>query len=141
MTAHIEEVNYRESGNAAKNNSSCNNNDRSKTPSEEQIQSEDESAFPKMGGGKPYPPIVGSPADYMVLFDGPDDPTDPQNFSSKKKGILIFVILSTCFTSTFGSSTLSEAVVEILEEYHVGLEVSTLCTSLFVLGYASGPVM
>lgn len=140
MTAHIKEVNYRESGNAAKN-SSLNNYSPSKTSSEERSPPEEEDTLPKMGGGRSYPPIVGDPINYMVLFDGSNDPTNPQNFSSRKKIILIFAIMSTCFTSTFGSSALSEAAVDILEKYHVGLEVATLCTSLFVLGYASGPVL
>lgn len=140
MTAYIEEVSYRESGNAANKNSFSNEN-VSKTSSEEGKYCEEDDTLPKMGGGRLYPPIVGNRADYMVLFDGSDDPTNPQNFSSKRKIILIIVIMCTCFTSTFGSSALSEAGLEILEKYHVGLEVATLCTSLFVLGYASGPVL
>lgn len=140
MAAHIKEVNYRESRNAAKN-SSLSNKSLANPSSEERSHSEEENTLPKMGGGRPYPPIAGDPVDYMVLFDGADDSTNPQNFSSKKKMILIFVIMCTCFTSTFGSSALSEAAVEILEKFLVGLEVATLCTSLFVLGYASGPVL
>lgn len=140
MTAHIKEADYREIRNAAKD-SPLSNNSPSKPSSEEQRHSDEEKILPKMGGGKPYPPMAGDPIDYMVLFDGADDSTNPQSFSSKKKTILIFVIICTCFTSTFGSSALSGATLEILEKYHVSLDIATLCTALFILGYASGPVL
>lgn len=93
-----------------------------------------------IGGGKVCPPIVGAPADYVVHFEE-NDRLNPQNFSAVKKLIIVGSVLSACFTSTFGSAVLSEATTMILEEFHVGVEVSTLCTSLFVLGYASGPVL
>ena len=76
----------------------------------------------------------------MVHFDRSDDPTNPQNFSQKKKAIFVIAITFTCLTSTFDSATLSKTVLLILEEYSLGFE-AILCTSLFVLGYASGTVL
>jgi len=37
-------------------------------------------AWPTIGGGKPYPPILSDPAAYEVDFDGPDDRTHPKNW-------------------------------------------------------------
>lgn len=40
---------------------------------------------PAMGGGKPYPPPLPEQEDYVVEFDGPDDPLHAQNWPLKKK--------------------------------------------------------
>lgn len=43
----------------------------------------------KMGGGKPYPPeLPGESSEYVVEFDGLDDPTHPQNWSMSTKSVL-----------------------------------------------------
>lgn len=36
--------------------------------------------LPAFGGGKPYPPPLPNREDYVVEFDGPDDPMYPQNW-------------------------------------------------------------
>lgn len=36
--------------------------------------------LPAFGGGKPYPPPLPNREDYIVEFDGPDDPIYPQNW-------------------------------------------------------------
>lgn len=41
--------------------------------------------LPKFGGGKDYPPPLPEREEYVVEFDGPDDPLHPQNWSSRKK--------------------------------------------------------
>ena len=41
--------------------------------------------LPKFGGGKPYPPLLPAQEEYVVEFDGPDDPSHPQNWPLKKK--------------------------------------------------------
>ena len=41
--------------------------------------------LPNFGGGKPYPPPLPAMEEYVVEFDGPDDPLHPQNWSIKKK--------------------------------------------------------
>src|SRR6187402_3375425 len=43
----------------------------------------------KMGGGKPYPPrLTGQESEYVVEFDGPHDPTHPQNWPMSTKSVL-----------------------------------------------------
>jgi len=46
---------------------------------------ESKKLLPNFGGGKPYPPALPSAEDFVVEFDGHDDPLHPQNWSMKKK--------------------------------------------------------
>jgi DHA1 family multidrug resistance protein-like MFS transporter len=41
--------------------------------------------LPPFGAGKPYPPPLPAREDYVVEFDGQDDPLYPQNWSLGKK--------------------------------------------------------
>ena len=115
--------------------------------------------LPKFGGGKPYPPVLPDKEEYVVEFDGHDDPTHAQNWPMKKKSvnqpppskiaeltITIRLLISgiaiwSSLAATFGSSIFSAASPGVEREYHVGIEVATLGTSLFVLGYAFGPIL
>ena len=46
---------------------------------------ESKKPLPNFGGGKDYPPPLPEQEEYVVEFDGPDDPLHPQNWSFKKK--------------------------------------------------------
>lgn len=41
--------------------------------------------LPAFGAGKPYPPELPNREDFVVEFDGPDDPLYPQNWSLQTK--------------------------------------------------------
>jgi DHA1 family multidrug resistance protein-like MFS transporter len=41
--------------------------------------------WPAFGGGKPYPPPLPAREQYVVEFDGANDPTHPQNWSLRRK--------------------------------------------------------
>jgi DHA1 family multidrug resistance protein-like MFS transporter len=41
--------------------------------------------LPAFGAGKPYPPLLPNQEDYVVEFDGPDDPLHAQNWPMRKK--------------------------------------------------------
>lgn len=41
--------------------------------------------LPNFGGGKPYPPPLPAREEYVVEFDGADDPLHAQNWPLKKK--------------------------------------------------------
>jgi MFS transporter, DHA1 family, multidrug resistance protein len=41
--------------------------------------------LPEFGGGKPYPPPLPAQEEYVVEFDGKDDPLHPQNWPFGKK--------------------------------------------------------
>jgi MFS transporter, DHA1 family, multidrug resistance protein len=41
--------------------------------------------LPNFGGGKPYPPDLPDKDEYVVEYDGPDDPLHPQNWTMSRK--------------------------------------------------------
>ena len=44
-----------------------------------------EQPLPEFGDGKPYPPPLPEQEEYVVEFDGKDDPLHPQNWPFKRK--------------------------------------------------------
>ncbi len=48
--------------------------------------------LPEMGLGKPYPPPLPDREEYVVEFDGPDDPLHAQNWPMRKKFVLCLQI-------------------------------------------------
>lgn len=100
-----------------------------------------EKPLPEFGGGKPYPPPLPEREEYVVEYDGKDDPLHPQNWPMKRKVGIGAVQAYTAFCSSFTSSLLSASTVRIGEYFEVSTEVATLTTSLYVLGYAFGPLV
>ncbi|KYK57778.1 Major facilitator superfamily domain, general substrate transporter [Drechmeria coniospora] len=77
---------------------------------------------------------------YLVDFL-PDDARNPTTFSRRMKwSITIIAALSTLAVS-FASSAYSGGVVEIMRDFHVSTEVVILGVSMFVLGFAVGPLI
>ncbi|PSK41078.1 hypothetical protein C7M61_000750 [Candidozyma pseudohaemuli] len=97
--------------------------------------------LPKMGGGKDYPPMLPKRDPYAVAYDGPDDPSFPHNWSIKKKIACCFNVGLCALSVSLGSAMFAEGNAQIMELFHVGSTVATLGTSLFVFGFASGPVI
>ena len=97
--------------------------------------------IPLMGAGKQYPPDLPEQEEYVVEFDGFDDPRHAQNWSSRKKVLLSAMLIYDALAATVGSSIFSNAVPYVDKQFHVGQEVGTLGVSFFVLGYAFGPVV
>lgn len=97
--------------------------------------------MPSMGAGREYPPPLGSREPYMVAYDGPDDPIHPHNWSGFKKVYTCAVVGLTALSVSIGSAMFAEANADIMQLYHVGATVATLGVSLFVLGFAAGPVI
>lgn len=97
--------------------------------------------LPKMGGDRPYPPPLPNRETYMVSYDGPDDPDHPQNWSLGQKILISFTVGLSALSISMGSAMFSSGSLEIEAQYHVGPTVATLGTSLFVFGFASGPVV
>lgn len=96
--------------------------------------------LPSFGAGKPYPPPLPEREEYVVEFDGHDDPLHAQNWPMKKKLATGAMLGFTTLTAAFGSSIFSAATATIMRKFHVGSVVATLGTSLYVLGFACGPI-
>ncbi|KAL6450477.1 FLU1 Major facilitator superfamily multidrug transporter FLU1 [Candida maltosa Xu316] len=97
--------------------------------------------LPPMGEGKPYPPLLGSRQPFLVTFDGPDDVEHPYNYPLWKKCLYSLSVGVAAFSLSLGSAMFSQATQEIMEIYHVGWEVGVLTTSVFILGFAFGPII
>lgn len=97
--------------------------------------------LPPFGAGKSYPPPLPEREAYVVEFDGHDDPLHAQNWPLKKKLVTAAMLGFTTLTAAFGSSIISSATGAIAEIYGVSSVVATLATSLYVLGFATGPIL
>ena|SRR5438552_3238710 len=78
---------------------------------------------------------------YIVEFEGPDDPLNPLNWSIRKRVSATVLLSLTTFVVTFASSVFSSALRVVAVEFHVSNEVATLGISLFVAGFAVGPLV
>ncbi|KAJ6113492.1 hypothetical protein N7523_006809 [Penicillium sp. IBT 18751x] len=97
--------------------------------------------LPAFGAGKPYPPPLPNREDYVVEFDGPDDPLYPQNWPLKTKIYISAMLAFTSICSTFDSAIFSASSKNVSSYFGVGLEVSVLSSTLYIVGYASGPLL
>ena len=97
--------------------------------------------LPEMGASKPYPPPLPAREEYVVEYDGVDDPRHAQNWPMRKKLFIGAILAFDALCATVGSSIFSPGIVPLSREFHVAAEVGTLGTSLFVFGYAFGPLV
>ncbi|KAK5120983.1 hypothetical protein LTR85_005767 [Meristemomyces frigidus] len=97
--------------------------------------------LPSFGAGKPYPPPLPEREEYVVEFDGPEDPLHAQNWPFSKKLPVALVLGYVTLTAAFGSSIFSAATSSVAQEFHVSTEVGILGISLYVLGFATGPLL
>lgn len=97
--------------------------------------------IPSMGGGRDYPPPLPERDPYRVDFGGPADPRHPHNWPIRRKVVIAGTLGFTTLTVAWGSAIFSSAVPFICEEFHIGEVVGVLTISLYVLGFASGPII
>lgn len=106
-----------------------------------QSAAEDKSPLPPMGLDKEIPTEFPDPEPYTVSFNGPNDPLHPHNWPTRKKVITCAIIGFNTATIAWGSSIFSSATLVIAKVFHIGEVTATLGTSLYVLGFATGPVI
>ncbi|EME87607.1 uncharacterized protein MYCFIDRAFT_201192 [Pseudocercospora fijiensis CIRAD86] len=97
--------------------------------------------LPAFGAGKPYPPDLPDREEYVVEFDGPNDPLHAQNWPMKKKLPVAITLGFVTFTAAFGSSIFSTATGVVAQQFGISREVGVLGLSLYVLGFATGPII
>ncbi|KAG8529839.1 MFS siderochrome iron transporter 1 [Bacidia gigantensis] len=88
--------------------------------------------YPYNGSGTEADPFV---AEYI-----PHDPRDPMGFPMWKKWMITLLVAFATLTVAFVSSAYSGGFLQIIETFHVSEEVVTLGLSLYVLGFAIGPL-
>lgn len=77
----------------------------------------------------------------LIVLDGSDDPLNPQNIPERWKWIYAALLGALTFVVTFASSVFSTVITQTSAEFHVSDQVMTLGTSLFVFGFAMGPII
>lgn len=95
----------------------------------------------RMGGNKALPPFLSDPSAYAVDFEGPDDPLNPLNWPLKKKVFTGFCLAYATFILTWASSIYSVTIPEMKEKFGLGQAPAALGISLYVLGFAVGPIL
>lgn len=93
------------------------------------------------GGGPPWLQNNYSDDPNVVTWKGKDDPENPMNWTRAKKWRATILLAMMTFCVTFASSVFSTATTQTAAQYGVSMEVMTLATSLFVLGFAFGPIV
>ncbi|KIK64990.1 hypothetical protein GYMLUDRAFT_160423 [Collybiopsis luxurians FD-317 M1] len=91
----------------------------------------------------PEPVVQEVPANnepVTVSWDGPEDPANPQNFSESKKWNITGVCCALTVNATFASSAPAITAARLIERFGISREVSDLVTTLFLLGYVTGPI-
>ncbi|EFQ99853.1 cycloheximide resistance protein [Nannizzia gypsea CBS 118893] len=78
----------------------------------------------------------------VINFDGPDDPENPINWSSSRKAVVIAMVTLMTLLSPIGSTISSSAVADIKTYFNAtGETLLAFATTIYVLGYAFGPIM
>ncbi|RAK97250.1 MFS transporter [Aspergillus ibericus CBS 121593] len=80
-------------------------------------------------------------AERLVDFDGPDDPLNPQNWPMRKRASMSVIIGLATMMVSFASSVFAPAIPLVMKAYGITREVGTLGISLYVFGFASGPLI
>lgn len=114
-----------------------------------------------IGNGRPIPPPLPHPADYVVEFDGPGDPKHPFNWKLSAKYVALTIIqtlehqiltslhrlfasilvCSGTFIVSFTSAVFAPGIDSASKEFGVSSEVGQLGTTLYVIGFSSGPLI
>jgi MFS transporter, DHA1 family, multidrug resistance protein len=79
--------------------------------------------LPAFGAGKPFPPPLPDREEYVVEFDGPDDPMHAQNWPFSTKMFTAAILGYTTLTASFASSIFSVATRAVAAEFDVSNEV------------------
>ena len=75
------------------------------------------------------------------VVNWPDlDPRNPYNWSITKKALITCCISASSLAASLSSSAYTGSTDQVEQHFHVGTEVATLGLSLFVLGFAVGPI-
>lgn len=90
--------------------------------------------------GQPFPETPGEREKYLVTF-AEDDPERPLNWPMWRR-VLAKGIASICITFvSWGSSVIAPGITQIKETFHIGTVTAILCISLYVVGFATGPMV
>jgi len=77
----------------------------------------------------------------VVFWDGPDDPHNPMNFTTFRKGVTIGLVSAICFVTPLASSMFAPGVPFLMAEFKsTNVELASFVVSVYILGFAVGPL-
>ncbi|KAI1344548.1 major facilitator superfamily domain-containing protein [Xylariaceae sp. FL0016] len=77
----------------------------------------------------------------LVAWDGPKDPENPMNWTTRRKWAVSAVVSLFTLMAPISSSSVSPALKQLSKELHMSNEIETeMALSIFVLGFAIGPL-
>lgn len=84
-----------------------------------------------------------SPKDPNIVdWDGPDDPNNPRNWTSRAKIANTSLVIVLCFLTPLASSMFAPGVPAVLEEFQTqAATIAELVVSIYILGFAVGPLI
>lgn len=77
----------------------------------------------------------------IVDWDGPNDPENPHNWSKARKWTITMITAALTFVISFGSSVFSATTTVLAEQYGVAQIVMILGVTVYVCGFACGPLV
>ncbi|KAI0043053.1 MFS transporter [Auriscalpium vulgare] len=77
----------------------------------------------------------------LVGWYGPEDPDNPQNWSSRKKSWVLVQTLLLTFSIYIGSAIYTAGIAGVSQEFHVSIVAATVGLTTFVGGYGLGPMV
>ncbi|KAI7220293.1 MFS general substrate transporter [Hortaea werneckii] len=78
----------------------------------------------------------------IVDWDGPDDPSNPVNWSPTRKWTNIAVLSALTLLTPLASSMFAPGVPEVMRTFHSDNEnIATFVVSVYLLGFAFGPLV
>lgn len=83
----------------------------------------------------------GTEEDPHVVSWLPDDPRDPMQFTMTRKVVVVFMTGFATLIISLASSAYSGSISGIIQYFGVSDEVATLGLSLYVIGFAVGPLL
>ena len=82
-----------------------------------------------------------NPEAVVVTWYGADDKDNPRNWSSGKKAWVMVVISLYTFVVYCTASIITPTVGSVMQRYHISADVAGLGLSMYVFGYAVGPMI
>ena len=89
----------------------------------------------------PIIPITTSEGIILVDWYTTDDAANPQNWSSRKRGFITFLICAYTWVVYTGSSIYAPSEGGVMESFGVDPTLASLPLSLYVLAYGVGPLL
>ncbi|KAJ4246599.1 hypothetical protein NW762_013541 [Fusarium torreyae] len=78
----------------------------------------------------------------IVWWDGEKDPKNPYNFATWKKVLNCALVSSLTFITPLASSMFAPGVPQLMVEFNSqSSELASFCVSVYVLGFAAGPMI